>query len=110
MAQIFFPNSENGEVCLTTVNVIILLPISKRECGYLVVEWRTWNQEFRRTDISEKLLTGMFNLNTNKQRIDNVIVYEPQRKKNRSWGFPARSDINRLVQSQKMARSLKLWI
>ena len=29
---------------------------------------------------------------------------------NRSSGFPTRSDINRPLQSQKQARSLKFWI
>ena len=34
---------------------------------------------------------------------------EPRREK-RSSGFTTRSDTNRPVQSQKMARSLKFWI
>ena len=36
--------------------------------------------------------------------------FEPLREKNRSSGFPTRSDTNRAVQSQKMARGLKFRI
>ena len=31
-------------------------------------------------------------------------------RENRSAGFPTRSDTNRTVQSQKMARGLQFWI
>ena len=34
----------------------------------------------------------------------------PATRENRSSGFPNRSDINRSVQSQKKARSLRFWM
>ena len=37
-------------------------------------------------------------------------ICEPGCEKNRSSGFPTRSDTNRAVQQQKMARGLKKWI
>ena len=37
-------------------------------------------------------------------------IYELRHEKNRSSGFPTRSDTNRSVQPQKMATSLKFWI
>ena len=36
--------------------------------------------------------------------------YEPRCEKNRSSGFPTKSDTNRAVQPQKMARGLKFRI
>ena len=38
------------------------------------------------------------------------IRYEPRCVKTGLWGFPNRSDTNRTVQSQKMARGLKFRI
>ena len=37
-------------------------------------------------------------------------IYEPRCEKKQSLGFPTRSDKNRAVQPQKMARGLKFWI
>ena len=39
-----------------------------------------------------------------------LISHEPRCEENRSSGFPTRSDTNRAVQSQKMARDLKFRI
>ena len=39
-----------------------------------------------------------------------ATINEPQASENRYSGFPTRSDTNRSVQSQKNARSLKIWI
>ena len=38
------------------------------------------------------------------------LSYEPRSEKNRSSGFPTRSDANRAVQTQKVARSLKFRV
>ena len=39
-----------------------------------------------------------------------ALTFEPHRKKTCLWGFPTRSDTNRAVQPQKMARGLKFRI
>ena len=41
---------------------------------------------------------------------DECIMIRAATRENRASGFPTRSDTNRPVQLQKMARSLKFWI
>ena len=62
--------------------------------------------------MTEKLFTGPLNKNQNKKKtcLDFVPLFKmsPVVRKPTFW-FSTRSDTNRAVQSQKMARSLKFW-
>ena len=45
-----------------------------------------------------------------KSQMYGITIYEPRCEKKQSSGFPTRSDTNQAIQSQKMARGLKLCI